>query len=232
MWSVTLSTTSPPSATRRHCALMALATQMHPSASRQMPSGEQRAIWAHTLRPASDPSGARSKAVRRPCSVSATIRVPPSGVIDGSVGKGHVLRGHMRRPVGVDADEHGVRGRRWIEEGGAALFDEAVEVESEVAHIGATVGADDHVVAVEGGHGGEVGVVDEGPVRLEAEHGARLCGRRPAAGRRVASRGRPAHPAPRARPGRRRARRPTTPSRHRSRSTRAVRRASAGTHRN
>jgi hypothetical protein len=44
-----------------------------------------------------------------------------------------------------------------------------VEVEAEVADVGAALPVDDHVVAVEGGHAGQVGVVDQPAARLEAQ---------------------------------------------------------------
>ena len=98
-WSVSMrSMIWPPSATRTHSAAAALATQMAPSASRQMPSGRRRGSSAHTLRFDSVPSAAMSKAVSRDPIVSATTRVRSSGVMTVPLGKARSVAAHCTVP--------------------------------------------------------------------------------------------------------------------------------------
>ena len=101
----------------------------------------------------------------------------PVGGDDRSVGEGHVLGGDVGRAVRVDADQgRGRRARGLHQRRLAPFLDEAVEVESEVPHVGPPGGIDDHVVAVEAGRRVEVPVLDEPTVGLEPVHGAGLAG--------------------------------------------------------
>src|SRR5271166_4398668 len=72
---------------RTHSGAPGLANQIPPSASRVIPSGTRGQVEAHGRRFDSVPSSARSKAVRAPARVSATMKVFPSGVITDPFGK-------------------------------------------------------------------------------------------------------------------------------------------------
>eukprot|EP00216_Chloropicon_sp_CCMP2111_P003159 CAMPEP_0198241464 /NCGR_PEP_ID=MMETSP1446-20131203/6288_1 /TAXON_ID=1461542 ORGANISM="Unidentified sp, Strain CCMP2111" /NCGR_SAMPLE_ID=MMETSP1446 /ASSEMBLY_ACC=CAM_ASM_001112 /LENGTH=162 /DNA_ID=CAMNT_0043924315 /DNA_START=238 /DNA_END=726 /DNA_ORIENTATION=- len=76
-------TPSAPSTRRRHSPVVIEATQIPPSSSRHMPSGRApEGSLAQMRRFDKDPlSCDTSKAVSWPANVSATISVPPSGVI-------------------------------------------------------------------------------------------------------------------------------------------------------
>ena len=80
------------------------------------------------------------------------------GCDDRAVGKGEPLRPHGRRAVGPHECQI-----RWSERGAA------VEIESEVADVRVPDGVDHHVVAVERGDVGEIGVFDE-PAGTVAAH--------------------------------------------------------------
>ena len=97
-----------------------------------------------------------SKAVSRPASVSATMSVLPSGVMTDSVGEAEVgarPRGGCRRDRYGPARWSGGPGGSKQLDRNPLLLDEAVEIEPEVADVGAPVRhrVHHHVVAVEGG---------------------------------------------------------------------------------
>ena len=96
---------------------------------------------------------------------------------DRPVGELEVVGRHAHRAVGVDAGQLGAVAARFAQRSlDTVLAHELEEVEAEVADVGPALAVDDHVVDVEGGDLGQVGVLDEGAVGLEpqelaVEHG-------------------------------------------------------------
>ena len=76
-----------------------------------------------------------------------------------AIGKDKIGCGNGGRPIGLDRDEHGGGGRRAAE-----------EIESEVAHPGAAVAIDEHVIQFAGGKRGNIGVLHDGAVVLSPQH--------------------------------------------------------------
>ncbi len=83
----------------------------------------------------------------------------------------------MGRTVRVDAHQRG-GGRTGVlhQSRRPPLLDEQVEIESEIADVGAPLGVHHHVVPVEGGGRFEVSVFDELAICFETQHGTRLAG--------------------------------------------------------
>ena len=100
----------PPSCTRSSSRLIGDATQIAPSASRQMPSGTAPLSCAQTRRFESAPLAASmSKAVSRAAIDSPTISVRPSPVITAPFGNCRSLAATLTRPSGCTSASFAAR---------------------------------------------------------------------------------------------------------------------------
>ncbi len=155
----TSSSTSPPSAMRRHAPVYGHAAQIAPSASRHMPSTVAPWSFAHTRRFDSAPSARDGERADAPAHALADEQRAAIGRDRSAVRERDRVRDGVRATIGFDRDQHGF-----------ARLLTGVDVETEVADVRASDAVDDHVVALRRRDRRQVGVQDERAVGLEAQH--------------------------------------------------------------
>jgi hypothetical protein len=165
---------------------------MPPPSSRQMPSGNRAA--GNLLGPDPTVIQRRRSTSNVECREprphdSPTMSVRPSGVITVPLGNMQFIGDDAGAPIGVDSESvRPLSGRR-----------AGVQVEPEIADVGASAGVHHHVVAVKAGEGRQVGVLVERPSRKRSRRRSVMETTSRSPPWSAASRDRRASPAPRRR---------------------------------